>query len=171
MRGVVVLGPEDSGTGYVRDLIVAAGARLIDPWVQRDFDDQPPVIKASLPNGAEWPTLDKLLGLIDVDDPFVVLTSRRWDVLGTAQVKTGHTDSTSETIANAQRAYVFALSEIARFHVPFVLTSYESFADRTYREYVASMALPNITLREYDAAGGYEFLDANAKHLTGGPDE
>lgn len=165
MRGVIVMGPEDSGTGYTRDLLVASGAELLDPFDYRGEPDRskPPLVKVSLPNGREWVGLERLLARIDINDPFVVLTSRRWDVLATAQVKTGHVATLEEALGNARRAYTFALGEIARFHVPFVLTSYEAFSDPSYRRYVALEALGEYA--EGDDAADFGFKDANAKHL------
>lgn len=167
MRGVIVMGPEDSGTGYVRDLLVASGAELLDPFDYRDEParTKPSLVKVSLPNGREWPGLERLLARIDCNDPFVVITSRRWDVLEIAQVKAGHVGLKQDAIANARRAYTFALNEVARFSVPFILTSYEAFADPAYRSYVAWQALG---LGSFDASAAYNygFKDGNAKHLS-----
>ena len=148
---MVILGPEASGTRYVAGLLRAA-----------NWSEENRIIRRSLPYGTGYPLLSELMAELDCNDTRVVLTSRRADVLGLSQVKNGHAADWQEGLRQAQRAYTWAMTECARMTVPFLLTSYEAFADPVYRGWVSDWALDGS---DHEAAIAYGFVDGNAKYV------
>lgn len=149
--GVVVLGPEASGTKYTATLLEAAN------WMESTR-----ITRCSLPHDTRYVPLNEIMAEIDRNDTRVVLTSRRADALGLSQVKNGHAETWREGLVCAMRAYTWAIGECARLTVPFLLTSYEAFADPMYRVWVCDWALGTS---DHDAAVAFGFIDGNVKYL------
>jgi len=149
--GVIILGPEATGTRYTTRLLTAA-----------NWNEENRILRRSLPHNRTFPSLNHLMSEIDCNDTRVVLTSRRADVLGLSQVQNGHANTWQEALRMAQRAYAFAIGECARLLVPFLLTSYEAFADPSYRCWVADWAFETS---DHEAATAFGFEDGNRKYL------
>lgn len=150
MIGIVVYGPEASGTRYVTRLLEAAS-----------MDPANVVRHCSLPYGTRFVPLDELMGDIDRNDTRVVLTSRRADLLALSQVANGHAADWRAALLQARRAYGWAIGEALRLQVPFLLTSYEAFDDLAYRTWVCDWALDEA---DHAAAEGFGFVDGNEKY-------
>lgn len=151
MIGTIVLGPEASGTRYVAGLLERT------MW---DAEDR--ILRRSLPYDTGFPHLADLIAELDRNDVRVVLTSRRADCLGLAQVRNGHAASWRQALVMAQRCYAWAVSNCTQLMVPFLLTSYEAFADPGYRCWVADWAWDSAN---HDAALAWGWEDGNAKYL------
>lgn len=152
MIGVVVLGPEASGTRYVTSLLEASS-----------WDASNRLQRRSLPYDTGLPHLADLIAEMDRNDVRVVLTSRRADCLGLAQVYNGHAASWREALKMAERCYTWAIVNCSQLAVPFLLTAYEAFADPSYRCWVSDWAWDSSN---HDAAVSHGFVDGNAKYLT-----
>lgn len=152
MIGAIVLGPEASGTRYVGGLLTAAN------W---NADNR--LLRRSLPYAKGYPRMPAMLAELDRNDVRVVLTSRRADCLGLAQVRNGHAATWREAIVMAQRAYTWAVTSCVELAVPFLVTSYEAFADPTYRCWVADWCWDTSN---HEAAVAYGWEDGNVKYLT-----
>lgn len=151
MIGVAVMGPEASGTKYVTELLKAA-----------NWNEENRILHRSVPYGRRFTPLDEVMAELDRNDTRIVLCSRRADVLALSQVKNNHADDWQEALVQMQRAYAWVTGECSRLMVPFLLTSYESFADPTYRGWVADWALDTSN---HEAAERFDFADGNAKYL------
>ncbi len=147
--GVIVYGPEASGTRYVTQMLDATGGC---------------VRHCSLPMGAEYPALHSLMAMLDHNDTRVVITSRRTDALIKSQIRAGHVQNELEAITNIHRAYTWAIGECSRMSVPYLLTSYSNFEDPEYRVFVARWALDTI---DEDAVRAFEFVDGDTKYGRG----
>jgi len=150
--GVIVLGPEASGTRYTAALLEAA-----------NWDESNRLVRRSLPYAKGYPRLPAIMAELDRNDTRVILTSRRADCLGLSQVSNGHAATWQEGLVMAQRAYAWAITNCAQLMLPFLLTSYEAFADPGYRCWVADWAWDSS---DHEAAVGYGWLDGNAKYLS-----
>jgi hypothetical protein len=149
--GVVVLGPESSGTRYTESLLQAAN------WNAEDR-----LIRRSLPYDTAFVPLAAIMAELDCNDTRVVLTSRRADVLALSQVAHGHAPNWEDALVQVRRAYTWAIGECTRLAVPFLLTSYEAFADPRYRMWVCDWAWDTS---DHDAALAHGYQDGNEKYL------
>lgn len=150
MIGVAIMGPEASGTKYTAALLEAAN------WNQ---DNR--IIRRSLPYDTRYVGLDEIMAELDCNDTRVVLTSRRADILGRSQVANGHAADWAEALHNASRAWTWAIGECSRLLVPFLLTSYEAFADPAYRVWVCDWAFDTS---DHAGAEAFGFIDGNVKY-------
>lgn len=151
MIGVVVMGPEASGSRFVTELLRAA-----------NWNEENVILHRSVPFGRRFVPLDEIMAELDRNDTRAVICSRRADVLSLSQVKNVHASDWREALIQMQRAYAWAIGECSRLMVPFLLVSYESFADARYRAWVSDWALDSS---DHDAAERVEFADGNAKYL------
>lgn len=151
MIGVVVFGPEASGTRYVTDLLTAA-----------NWNEENVILHRSVPYGRRFTPLDEVMAELDRNDTRVVICTRRADVLIASQVKNNHASDWTDSLIQQRRAYAWAVGECSRLMVPFLMTSYEAFADARYRTWVCDWALDTS---DHAAADRFGFVDGNAKYL------
>lgn len=148
--GVVVVGPESSGSRYVTAVLMAGNQHGAA------------IAHRSAPYDRRFVPLDEIMGDLDRNDIRVVICSRRGDVLTLSQVRNGHAADTDDALVQIQRSYVWMLGECTRLMLPFLMTSYESFADPVYRLWVATWALDDP---DSDAVVGIGFSDGNTRYL------
>lgn len=155
-RGVVVYGPEASGTRYVTKLL------------ERAAQGNVAVKHCSLPYGPTYIPLHELMAQVDRNDVRVLITHRRVDVLVQSQVANGHVSDEESSLTVQQRAYTYAVQECARMHVPFMFVDYSTLSDAAYATYVLRWSLPSEVTDEAvaQAVAALPYVDGDSKYMT-----
>jgi len=146
--GVVIYGPEASGTKWLTQLIRSNAE-----------DQEIPVLRYSLPFDTRYIPLAEILGQLDRNDTRVLITSRRIDCHIASQIKNGHAKDAKDALLQIQRAYSFIFSQVTPLQVLYLLVNYESLADEKYRQWVIEWAL------DCKASDLGVFKDGNVQYL------
>lgn len=130
MKGVLVLGPESTGTRLLTRILISAGASGEDGH-QQAFDagavsGELIVWRRSVPHLRQWLDLESMLETLEQYDVCAIVTVRDWWCTEKSQVRNSHVESEAKAAANMARAYREIFSQLANFSIPFSVVVYES---------------------------------------------
>tara|TARA_B100000989_G_C19472688_1_gene441440 strand:+ start:666 stop:1202 length:537 start_codon:yes stop_codon:yes gene_type:complete len=138
-KGIIVIGPESSGTRNLTRLLISAGfagdsgheQRFFNPEIFKKEKPEKFVIRTSVPHDNQLIDFVRLKEVYENLNYkiYVLITSRDWNCMLQSQVNAGHTD----TLDNAEERTRLALSFIYEkcFHskISYNIVSYESLVN------------------------------------------
>lgn len=134
MVGVLVVGPESSGTRLMTRLLIQAGCRGQDEHEQA-FDDELPeatepiVWRRSIPHGHFWPNLLSMITVMQTMkyEPKIVVTTRDWFAMSHSQLEAQHVKSIEEALKRIKMAYRHIFEYLLDMPtIDYIISSYES---------------------------------------------
>jgi hypothetical protein len=139
MQGILVLGPESSGTRLITKILMLAGCDGQDSHCQ-EFDGglpdpvKPIVWRRSVPHGTEWPDISLMIQKIEKSgyEASVVITTRSWIPMIQSQIGNFLDIETGEqAIERIRNAYKFIFGHLRFQDIPFFVSHYESLIHET----------------------------------------
>lgn len=133
MQGILVLGPESSGTRLVTKLFILAGCKGQDSHCQ-EFDGglpeplTPIVWRRSVPHGDEWPDINLMIHKMEKSgyEVSAVITTRSWLPMIHSQVNHFVDIETGDQAVDRIRlAYQYIFRHLRFQDIPFYISHYE----------------------------------------------
>lgn len=167
-RAYFVLGPESTGTRLLTEILIDVGC-VGDVGHDQRHDKIPPtddmiVWRRSFPHSGQWPRVGEMINQVSSlgYKSYAVVTIRDMTATIDSQMATwGRTKE--EAIDSIRTAYVFIFECLARFHVPYIIVSYESLVQ--WKEVALKELFPIIGLDPPEKVNVY---DANKKWFSNG---
>ena len=167
MKAFIVLGPENSGTRFLTNILIKAGCLGQDTHEQ-DFDELVPrangkhlVWRRSVPHGDSWVDLDKIIYQARYANfaPFIIVNMREWHSLINSQANNFAFDK-DVALNRIRAATLHIFDSIDKLkNVPFIVVTYESIV---YNPASINRLLEFIGLNRID---NFDFIyDGNVKH-------
>ena len=136
-QAILVLGAEGTGTRVLARVFIQSGYTGDGGHVQR-WDTTPPhdeprvVWRRSAPHDRKWPEIEPMVETLRSAgyEVMACVTSRDWAATIRSQLAAAHVQTVEEGLANLRRAYAMLLATLEHLHVPYVVASYESLAQR-----------------------------------------
>lgn len=165
MNGILVVGPESSGTRLLTHCFIAAGCDGDDTHEQRFDDALPPparpiVWRRSVPYWGSWPDIrGRLLELAKAGyAPRAVVITRDWHATARSQVRAGHARDAELAEARMRRAMRHIHQHLASANVLYCWVSYEGLVQRPLQTLAWLMSRHGLPVPDVD------IYDANAKY-------
>jgi hypothetical protein len=165
VEGILVVGPESSGTRLLTRCFIAAGCDGDDTHEQR-FDqglpapERPIVWRRSVPYWGRWPNIGRCLLVVGEAGyrPRAVVITRDWHATTRSQVRAGHARDEGEAEIKMRRAVYDIYRHLLGSNVPFCWITYEGLVQRPRQTLAWLMARHNLPLPEI------EIYDGNARY-------